>query len=361
MKVKKFQAETMPKAMKKVKQELGTDAVILNSKEVKSGGFLGLFKKKGIEVIAAKDPDTPQAPPKRSNPAKPSFQREPMEMTENSTQETALMKGLEDLKALIKSEKVDTSEVKGAYMELSDQELSSPIIEEIISRMSEGSSLKAETKKYLSDQAAQVPEASINKSKQFIHLIGPTGVGKTTTAAKLAADAALNEGLSVAFITTDTYRIAAIDQLRTYAKLLDVPMEVAYNIGDYLNAREKLKDKDLVIVDTAGRNYKDPSYVRELEQVIDFRKDAETILVLSMTSKLKDIEAVYHQFSSVPIHSLIFTKADESASYGAAISLCMNHQIGISYMTRGQSVPDDIETVSFPVLIDQLTTELSDE
>ncbi|SIS37590.1 flagellar biosynthesis protein FlhF [Salimicrobium flavidum] len=358
MKVKKFQAESMPKAMKKVKQEMGTEAVILNSKEVKSKGFLGFFRKKEIEVIAARDPEA-------SKPLRPEVTSAPVEKERTPLQEASgnelLMQELDQLKTLIRAEKMDTSEVKEHYAKLQNQELASEFIEEILSGKEGESLLSIATQEYLTGEATQVPASSINKSKKFLHLIGPTGVGKTTTAAKLAADAMLNEGLSVGFITTDTYRIAAIEQLQTYAKLLDVPMEVAYNIEDYLTAREKMKDKDFVIVDTAGRNYKDPAYVEELRQVIDFRKDAETVLVLSMTSKFQDIESVFNQFSSVPLHSLIFTKMDETGSYGAAISLALKHRIGISYVTKGQSVPDDISSASLSELIEKLRKELASD
>src|SRR5690606_31469071 len=111
------------------------------------------------------------------------------------------------------------------------------------------------------------------------------GVGKTTTLAKVAAKSILQENRKVAFITMDTYRIAAIEQLKTYAKILDTPVEVVYSIEDYRNAIQKLKGYDLILVDTAGRNYRDEQYVKELTQNIVEAENVENYLVLSLTAK----------------------------------------------------------------------------
>ena len=103
-------------------------------------------------------------------------------------------------------------------------------------------------------------------NKKYINIVGPTGVGKTTTLAKVAAETMLNQRKKVAFITTDTYRIAAIDQLKTYAKILNIPIEVAYNLEDFKRAADRFSHYDIVFIDTAGRNFRNEQYVKDLEK-----------------------------------------------------------------------------------------------
>ena len=120
---------------------------------------------------------------------------------------------------------------------------------------------------------------------KFIYLLGPTGVGKTTTIAKLAADAKMKHAKDIAFITLDTYRIAAIEQLKTYAKILDIPIEVAYNAEDLEAAKEKFKDKDLIYIDTAGRNYMNSEYINQLKEIAQFKEQDKLIYALTLTAK----------------------------------------------------------------------------
>ena len=131
----------------------------------------------------------------------------------------------------------------------------------------------------------EVPFGGISYSKKYINVLGPTGVGKTTTIAKMAARAVLEKKKKVGFITTDTYRIAAIEQLKTYAGLLQAPMEIVYNEQDLQEAMRKFENLDVVFIDTAGRNYKEAKFVQDLQKLIDFEENTETFLVLSTTSK----------------------------------------------------------------------------
>lgn len=182
----------------------------------------------------------------------------------------------------------------------------------------------------------------ISLSKKYINVIGPTGVGKTTTLAKIAANIILKQQKTVGFITTDTYRIGAIEQLKTYATILDVPLEVCYSMEDFENATRKLENCDIILIDTAGRNFRNKKYVEDLMQVVDYKREMETLLVLSLTAKQKDLEEIYQQFSAIEIDSFIFTKLDETSSYGAMINLIVSCKKGVAYITTGQNVPDDI-------------------
>src|SRR5690606_1884729 len=132
--------------------------------------------------------------------------------------------------------------------------------------------------------------------KKFINFVGPTGVGKTTTIAKLAAQAVLKENKKVAFITTDTYRIAAIDQLKTYAELLQVPLEIIYEDKDFSIAIEKFRNYDLVFIDTAGRNYRDKKYIDDLKKLFGKKNAIHTYLVLSLSMKEEDMFTVAENF-----------------------------------------------------------------
>ncbi|WJV32420.1 hypothetical protein QTG56_23345 (plasmid) [Rossellomorea sp. AcN35-11] len=160
--------------------------------------------------------------------------------------------------------------------------------------------------------------------------------------AKIAALSKMEHKKKVALITADTYRISAVEQLKAYAKILSLPMETIYSVEDFKKAKEQFKDFDLVLVDTAGRNYRDAKYIEDLKNVIDFNEEVENLLVLSLTSKYKDMKEIYNQFSTTSINQLIFTKADETGNYGSMINLLMETQKGVAYLTNGQEVPDDI-------------------
>ncbi|MFC7061193.1 flagellar biosynthesis protein FlhF [Halobacillus seohaensis] len=367
MKVKKFQGPSMPEVMKKVKKNLGNDAVILNSKEIKTGGFLGMFKKTQTEVIAAIDPVPDKGKLETTSP-----KREP-QLT--SSESEGVVREIRQLKAMIQqqsSSESDSTSLDRMHKHLLDQELDEEICQDIkhllLGEFSELSfeqlseeQVHLSTYNHLIKQLENIAIGDHSFTKKFVHLVGPTGVGKTTTVAKLAADAVLNKNLKVGFITTDTYRIAAIDQLKTYAKILDIPLEVAYNLDDYMEARAKFDDYDLVFIDTAGRNFRDSQYVSELKKMINFNENTETYLVLSLTSKYQDMLEIFHQFNQVPIERLIFTKSDETSRIGGALSLAVTNNIGIAYITYGQDVPDDIDQADSGKLIRSVTEGFSYE
>ncbi|SEH73189.1 flagellar biosynthesis protein FlhF [Halobacillus karajensis] len=349
MRVKKFQAETLPDAMRKVRSELGTDAVILNSKVRKTGGFLGLFKKNMTEVIAAIDP----ADEDENNGARKKAEKQRTSPLTNQNDDE-IMKELKELRSLIQERE---QKYPGMYQEafefLISQEISQEYAHTVIEKLlqhekaiSDYEELEQRISVQLSEQMKAGNFGDPVFDKKFIHLFGPTGVGKTTTLAKLAAEAVLNYQWKVGFITTDTYRMAAIDQLKTYANILDVPLEVAYSLEDYKKAKARYSDFDLVLVDTPGRNFRDASFVKELQQMVHFDQESDNFLVLALTSKYSDMKDIYAQFAEIPIHQLIFTKADETSSIGSAVNMTIQHQLGVAFMTDGQNVPDDIRTVS---------------
>ncbi len=175
-----------------------------------------------------------------------------------------------------------------------------------------------------------------------VALIGPTGVGKTTTIAKLAAHYALVEGKKVALLTVDTYRIAAVEQLKIYSQIIDIPIGVAYSQAEVLEAVEQFKDYDLLLIDTAGRSHNNVMQLGELKSLLE-SVQCETHLVLSASTKEQDMLDAVHKFSAAGVDRLLFTKLDETNSYGTLLNTVDATGIPLSYFTTGQKVPEDIE------------------
>lgn len=177
-----------------------------------------------------------------------------------------------------------------------------------------------------------------------VALVGPTGVGKTTTIAKLAAHYALCKGVKTALVTVDTYRIAAVEQLRTYAEIIDLPMKVVTTPEEMQDARASFADHDLILIDTAGRSPRDEDRIQELVYLLQAADVDETHLVLSLVSSLRTLEHAIERFAPTRMSALILSKLDEARETGTILNLTRKHSLPISYLTVGQDVPDDFET-----------------
>lgn len=373
MKIQKYIARDMPEAMKRIRAELGNDAVILHSKVIYKGGFLGLFKKRNIEVLAAIDPSLSETPipqqPKKRDVRNPVLIKQPITNTK-SIDEASMSKRVSDFPEIAKqldeinqnvqafgdkSNNVSFSiptPITKVVNQLDKQEIDPTIknrmVKELVAKWYAAGENVAESDVFKWAQQLLLGEISsysfgeVSLAKKYINVIGPTGVGKTTTLAKIAANIILKKQKTVGFITTDTYRIGAIEQLKTYANILDVPLEVCYSMEDFEQATKKLESCDVILIDTAGRNFRNKKYVEDLMQVVDYKREMETLLVLSLTAKQRDLEEIYQQFSAIEIDSFVFTKLDETSSYGAMINLIVSCQKGVAYITTGQNVPDDI-------------------
>jgi flagellar biosynthesis protein FlhF len=239
------------------------------------------------------------------------------------------------------------------YARLIDGEVDDEVARELICRLKERASPET-----LAD-----PAASIRQLEQYVEtdircagpirvtpgrqrvvaLVGPTGVGKTTTIAKLAANFRLREGVKIGLITVDTYRIAAVEQLRTYAEIIDLPMQVVTGPSEMERALEALREQDLVLIDTAGRSPRDELRIQELKNLLAEARVDETHLVLSLTASLRSLVANVAKFAEASVNSLILTKLDEAVGMGSLVSVARKIPLPISYVTTGQDVPDDIE------------------
>ncbi|AVK83186.1 flagellar biosynthesis protein FlhF [Lysinibacillus sp. B2A1] len=389
MKMKKYYASSIPEAMKLVRAELGEDAVILNSKVVINKKFFGIIKKKSFEVVAGIDSMepknlapapavVPEIPLKKENVRLQEIthavqakihQGQPQQdvsLHEDTGIPDELRKEIADLKSLMQSMHKKTTQAQYPdelfpFIEyLRQQELSEELIteigDELFMHFREASEInfsqcKLITKNLLRKRLEDLPIGGISYERKYINVLGPTGVGKTTTIAKMAARAVLEKKKKIGFITTDTYRIAAIEQLKTYAGLLQAPVEIAYNATDFEQAVHRLAHLDLVFIDTAGRNYKEVKYVDDLQRLIKFDDQAESFLVLAMTTKEKDMANIIEQFKQLSIEKFIFTKLDETNSIGTMINLMIKYNKGLAYYTNGQEVPEDIEEANLEAVL----------
>jgi flagellar biosynthesis protein FlhF len=378
MKIRKITAATMPEAMNRVKKELGSDAVILYTKNLHKKSLFGFINKKYVEVVAALDQ---KAPAENNNQYIPPVSPPPAPIkvpvqTHMPTQRVVEPQPMKPVQPQIKSEPVVRTPVSKEWSASQPNPIKlicEKLLEEGIGtkhidtigqallkywysedKLPTETAILKQLKNVLLEKLSNEDFSGINYKNRILILVGPTGVGKTTTAAKLASKALLDDGKSVAFITTDTYRIAAVDQLKTYAKILNVPVEVAYSMEDFDNALLKHKDKDLIIVDSAGRNYQQSKFVRELRALIPFGQGMETHLVVAATAKPADLSYIVGQFRDIPIQKFILTKVDETRSLGSLLHLILEHHIGVSYFTNGQNVPDDMIEADREAFVRQL-------
>lgn len=190
--------------------------------------------------------------------------------------------------------------------------------------------------------------------RRVVALIGPTGVGKTTTIAKLAANSRLRDRRRVGLLTLDTYRIAAVDQLRTYAEIIELPLAVASTPEEVVAALDRMQDLELVLVDTAGRSPRNEQQLQELQTMLAAIQPDETHLVMSCSSSSKQLLQTAELFATVGYSHLLMTKLDEALSLGSLMSLAQAQQVPLSYLTTGQNVPDDIEIAESTRLCEQI-------
>lgn len=381
-------AESEAEAIRKAKEELGSDIVILETRRFKKGGFLGLFAKKYVEVIVGipekKESDarleilTKLLSEKRTSYA-PSLAEEKRKDLSESDRIEALEKDIKEVKELIgvfleKLGQIDLSakeerkfgESGRLYNFLLEQEVKERYAEEILRIFLErGASFKGlswkdvrkELAKIMADFIKVSPVKLKENGTQVVAFIGPTGVGKTTTIAKLAAIFALFEERKVALVTADTYRIAAVEQLKTYAKIIGIPIEVVFTPQEVRRAIEKHLDAELILIDTAGRSHYDNMKMSELKSYIEASSPDEVHLVLSLNTKYRDLEEIVKRFGCVPLHKMVLTKLDETATFGNILNLVKDFSIPISYITNGQDVPKDIETAD-PIKLSEIILRL---
>jgi flagellar biosynthesis protein FlhF len=402
MRIKKFVAPTLKEATEEMKRDLGPEAIILNTRNVAKGGVLNFLGKETIEITAAVDDagrlDRAKAHTTnlQKNAVKSSYnnhrawnagdehsgtlesirnvaahfeQKYQQEGPQPAVSSHVIQMGefsqlkseVEDIKSALRqiAEHMKYSRMPSlpdslteAYIHLIsqevDEEVAADLVQSVYSKLTEEQLYKREvTDKYLLASLAalfKTSEAARTKKKRtrVIALVGPTGVGKTTTIAKLAAINKLMNHLDVALISADTYRIGAIEQLRTFAAIADIPIEVAYKPGEMGSALKKFSEKDIIFVDTVGRSQKAAKELAELRKFVDAAEPDEVHLVLNASTNAKTQHDIIDRYVSIKPNRILFSKLDEAAMLGPILNVMRKHQLPISYVTTGQVVPDDI-------------------
>ncbi|TAJ25928.1 MAG: flagellar biosynthesis protein FlhF [Nitrospirae bacterium] len=438
MKIKTFQALTMSDAIKAIKEELGSEAVILSSKQVrKGGGMFGLFGRAMVEVVAASDAEPvratrhyatgPSESERRTVAAPSAYARDGRaggrgawsgEATSNT--ETGFDKALrnqmtqqvnrEPLPSMPREERplpapsperreepalewvkaelhslrrlMESSlqgkkpadvaagsgqvppELASRYHDLVRTgllpETAQRIVQTVVSRVpqvnveSEAAVRQALHRSLAREVKVAGPLLGLGEWKKTVIFTGPTGVGKTTTIAKLAAHYKLKEKRSVALITLDTYRVAAVEQLKMYANVIGVSLDVALTKYEAVECIRRRRKAELILIDTAGRSPMDAAGMEELRQLVDLDHPLEVHLVLSAATRERDLLEGVTRYAGLPISRLLFTKLDETTGFGGLYDLMLRSGLPLSYVSIGQNVPDDLEVVRPERLADLL-------
>jgi flagellar biosynthesis protein FlhF len=389
MKIKKYTARSMKEALLQIKQELGEDAIILKTAKT-SRKMFPFTGKEEIEVTAAIDenaqerrtvqqPFQPLKTPdsgiyKRPKPAGSAAangapaapdkmkQEQGAEADARLSQRLNVVEIKEDirelgelLKPILRAEETPEQDgIKGPWAAVLTRLLTSGVDAEIarsmVARISGGGEVTPhEADRRFSEELNRFfpvsgPLKLKEKGPLVCAFVGPTGVGKTTTLAKLAAHYRLNKNKAVSIVTADTYRIAAIEQIRTFAEIMNIQLHVVFSPDEVAEALAACSGSDIIFVDTAGRSPNNADHMRDLDAYIKAIRPDEIHLVLSATTKDRDLEDAVAHYRPLGANRVLFTKFDETGRLGNVFNTVVKSGgIPVSYFTFGQSVPDDIE------------------
>ena len=384
--IKKYQGKTEEEATLLAKKELGENVVVLNGKEVKRKGLFYFFKAPIYEVTVALEEESEkpiQVKPymgenqeirEKNDASNILFQSGKQEELEQENSKNAIEERLESLQNLIQSQMKPNHEIETKAME--DEIVEEESEQSVIKRLLYSTLIDNEVDEVYANQIMDEVE-KLNKPNypldtilstiyqkmilkfgntvtispaatgpKVVFFVGPTGVGKTTTIAKIASRLCVEDKKKVVLLTADTYRIAAAEQLRTYANILNIPFRVIYREEELTTAITDFMDSDYILVDTAGHSHKNQEQREEmyaLVQAIQENIEKEIYLVLSATTKYKDLLQIADSYTSLYKYKLILTKLDETSSLGNLLNLRLHTNAPLSYVTYGQNVPDDIE------------------
>ena len=400
--IKKYVGKTESEATEEARRELGQNIVVMNVRPTKKTGFFSLFQSQKIEVTVALEEESERpvktySQPKENRPqivtpSKDSSQRDTIvSATQNATKvreskdyrddNSAIEEKLDNLSNLLeknfsKNEKDSSSDntpsdtgvkapekdeiseetmsfIKLLYNTLIENEVDEIYVNQLTDEVEKISkpglpfdfALANVYQKMVLKFGKSEPIVMDKPGPRAEIFIGPTGVGKTTTIAKLASELSVTQKKKVALVTVDTYRIAAAEQLRTYASILEIPFRVIYSVEEMKQAAEDFKDYDFIMVDTAGHSLHNEelkqgveSFIRTLEDIME----CENFLVLSATTKYRDLIEIADAYSEMVAYRLIFTKMDETGAKGNLYNVRMHTGAPVAYITNGQNVPDDI-------------------
>ena len=387
--IKKFQGKTENDAVEAAKRELGNNVVIMNVRNVKKKGILRFFLPETVEVTVALAEENERYAPVRSSEekrepaasasvvfpaARENYQNKNLvleDLNEERRENAFLEEKLNNLHSLLEQQLQKPEEERGEeeeeapaselekfmkllYNTMLDNEVSEKYANQIIDEIEK--SAKPNTpfdyaltniyQKMILKFGKQEGITPAEKGTKVIFFIGPTGVGKTTTIAKIASRFIVDEKKKVALVTADTYRIAAAEQLRTYAGILEVPFRIVYTPEEIKKSLRDFVDYDYIFVDTSGHSYQNEEQKESVSSIVhsvDGEAEKETFLVLSATTKYRDLLKIVDTYTEVTDYKLIFTKLDETSAYGNLLNIKLYTGAALSYVTCGQNVPDDLE------------------
>jgi flagellar biosynthesis protein FlhF len=386
MNVRTYRARNMLEALNLVRRELGPDAAILNTREVHGGPLLrwipGLRQ---IEITAALDVHVPSRLAPRERRVDPAESAVPTPRNESFANHPPLRSAPRPLPSAgidLETKLEFRDEVRGhlselhsmvedlyrranrgaddewpeglfqLFTELLDADMPQEVARDLVNRvraeapadlLGDPALLRARVARLIELDIPATGSIEVTPGRRrLVALVGPTGVGKTTTIAKLAANSRLRDKHRVGLITVDTYRIAAVEQLRTYADIIDLPMEVVSSPREMREAVARLSHLDLVLLDTAGRSPTDEIKIQELRAFLGEAGADEVHLVLSSAASSRTLERTVRQFAVAGVTHLIMTKLDEAAGLGNLLPVLRGAKLPVSYLTHGQNVPDDI-------------------
>jgi flagellar biosynthesis protein FlhF len=370
MEIRTYRAATMHEALAMVRDDLGSDAAVLHTREVAVGRWFGWLRgARQIEVTASAGVNVPSRLPPRlqaeaaapamraaAAPPTPPPATAPVFPEEVKGQLTDLQSMLQDL--CRQSRRGGQSDLPETlfrlFTDLIEADLGEDLARELVDRvrrvapdqeLADAVLIKARVARQIEEEIAVSGPIGLTPGRhRLVALVGPTGVGKTTTIAKLAANYRLKQKHNVGLITVDTYRIAAVEQLRTYADIIDLPMQVVSTPREMREAARRMSALDLILLDTAGRSPRDGIKIQELKAFLTEAGADEVHLVLSSVASARTLEQTAAQFAAVGTNRLILTKLDEATGLGNLLPVLRSSKLPLSYLTNGQNVPDDIET-----------------
>lgn len=338
MEVKRYVGSDMKDIMNQIRSEMGSDAVILHTGKTRSRGLKGWFSRPLIEVIAARDHAVGiRADIDNSRLRSMEIQLSRLNEAVEKVLEAKKESGIEQPEPFYKQYLYKLIERGVAY------DVASEILNRALKRDSGDGieeRLKGVVKEYL---GRAIPITLDNSRQNIIIFLGPTGVGKTTTLAKLAAYYGIQLNKKVALITADTYRIAAVEQLRTYGDIMQMPLSVVYSSSELEREINRYIDADMIMIDTAGRSPKDIGNIEDIKRLVKISKATDVFLLVGAAFNYASCRRLWEHFSDIDDLRLLFTKVDETEAWGTILNMCYISKKPLSYITTGQTVPDDIQ------------------
>ena len=371
MVIKKYTANNMNEALTRIRYELGKNAVIISQRKIRKSGIAGFFSGKIVEVTAAVE----NSSIKKETPSFSNIERQPNinssienlkkvmakeieaknnqsrnnigqkeQKEQNNINVSSLENEMNEMKKLLNTVVNNTrkEEQEDELLTLLKKlDIDLDYYSELKKRIGD-KDINEELKKIVSDDI----KIATDDLKGKVVLVGPTGVGKTTTIAKLAGKLSLIDKKKVGLITVDTYRIGAVEQLKTYAEIMNIPFKVVITMKEMSEAVKSMEDCDVVLIDTTGRSSKNSMQISELRAFIEKAEPDYISLVISSITKNRDINIILEGYKELNYNDIIITKLDETSVYGSLYNIERMSNKPIRFITTGQNVPDDIKNPS---------------